>query len=103
QQQSSFVKSPEVGADRRVTFRLRAPAAKEVVVAIGSTRLPMTKDENGLWTVTSDAMAPDIYTYSLLVDGASMNDPANRQVQTSFIGFQSMLVVPGPAASLPAL
>ena len=96
------VKSPEVGADQRVTFRLRAPNAKEVAVSIGGKRLPMQKDEQGLWSVTSDPMPPEIYTYSLLVDGASLNDPANRQVQTSFAGFQSMFMVPGPAAWLPA-
>jgi enterochelin esterase family protein len=47
-------------------------------------------------------MTPDIYTYSLVVDGASINDPANRQVQTSFGSFQSLFVVPGPALWLPA-
>ncbi len=101
-QQSAFVKSPEIGADGRVTFRLRAPAAKEVVVAIGSTRLMMTKDADGVWTATSAAMTPDIYTYSFNVDGAQMNDPANRQVQTSFTGFQSMFMIPGAPPWLPA-
>ncbi len=96
------VKSPEVGADQRVTFRLRAPNGKEVAVSIGGKRLPMQKDEQGLWSVTSDPMPPEIYTYSLVVDGASMNDPSNRQVQTSFVGFQSLFMVPGPAAWLPA-
>ena len=96
------VKSPEIGADERVTFRLRAPNAKEVAVSVGGKRLPMQKDEQGLWSVTSDPMPPDIYTYSLVVDGASINDPSNRQVQTSFGGFQSMFTVPGPAAWLPA-
>ena len=99
---SAPVKSPEVGADQRVTFRLRAPNAKDVAVSVGGKQLPMQKDEQGLWSVTSDPMAPDIYTYSLIVDGATMNDPSNRQVQTSFGSFQSMVVVPGPAAWLPA-
>lgn len=99
---SAPVKSPEVGADQRVTFRLRAPNAKEVMVSLGGKRLPMQKDEQGLWSVTSDPMAPDIYTYSLVVDGASISDPANRQRQTSFGSFQSMFAVPGPAAWLPA-
>ena len=99
---SAPVKSPEVGADQRVTFRLRAPNAKEVMVSLGGKRLPMQKDEQGLWSVTSDPMAPDIYTYSLIVDGASVSDPANRQMQTSFGSFQSMFMVPGPAAWLPA-
>ena len=96
------VKSPEVGADSRVTFRLRAPNAREVAVAIGGKRLPMQKDEQGLWSLTTDPMAPDIYTYSFAVDGATMNDPSNRQAQTSFNGFQTMFMVPGSSAWLPA-
>ena len=90
------VKSPEIAADERVTFRLRAPNAKEVAVSIGGKRLPMQKDEQGVWSVTSDPMAPDFYTYSLVIDGATINDPSNRQVQTSFGSFQSMFIVPGP-------
>ena len=96
------VKSPEVGADQRVTFRLRAPNTKEVLVSVGGKRLPMQKDDQGIWSVTSDPMTPDIYSYSLIVDGASISDPANRQMQTSFGSFQSMFMVPGPAAWLPA-
>jgi enterochelin esterase family protein len=96
------VKSPEVAPDQRVTFRLRAPNAKEAGVSVGGKQLPMQKDDQGLWSVTSDPMAPDIYTYSLIVDGTSINDPSNRQVQTSFGSFQSMFIVPGPAAWLPA-
>jgi enterochelin esterase-like enzyme len=96
------VKSPEVAADGRVTFRLRAPNAKEVAVSIGGKRIPMQKDEQGVWSLTTDPMTPDIYTYSLAVDDAIMNDPANRQVQTSFGSFRSMLVVPGPQPWLPS-
>jgi len=96
------VKSPEVGADGRVTFRVRAPNAREVAAAIAGNRLAMQKDDQGVWSVTSDVLAPDYYTYSLVVDGTSINDPANRQVQTSYAGFQSMFVVPGPHPWLPA-
>jgi enterochelin esterase-like enzyme len=96
------VKSPELNADGRVTFRLRAPNAKEVAVALGGNRLVMQKDDQGVWSVTTEVLAPDYYTYSLVIDGTSMNDPANRQMQTSFAGFQSMFVVPGPHPWLPA-
>ena len=99
---SGPVISPQVGADRRVTFRFRAPAASEVAVALGGRRLPMQKDERGLWSLTTGALTPDIYTYAFVVDGATMNDPANRQVQTSFGSFQSMFMVPGPRPWLPA-
>lgn len=96
------VKSPEVSADGRVTFRLRAPNATQAAVSLGGRQLPMEKNDQGIWTATSDALAPDFYTYSLVVDGASMNDPSNRQVQTSFGSFQSMVVVPGPKPWLPS-
>lgn len=96
------VKSPEVGADGRVTFRLRAPNAREVAASIAGNSLPMQKDEQGIWSVTSGVLTPGIYTYSLIVDGTSLNDPNNRQVQTSFTGFQSMFVVSGPDPWLPA-
>jgi enterochelin esterase family protein len=99
---AAAVKSPEVGADLRVTFRLRAPNAKEVAASLAGNSLPMQKDDQGVWSVTSSALSPGMYTYSLVVDGTSINDPNNRLVQTSFNGFQSMLVVPGPDPWLPA-
>ena len=43
------VKSPEVNADGRVTFRLRAPEAKEVAAVVGGKRLVMQKDDQGVW------------------------------------------------------
>jgi len=97
------VTSPDVAADGRVTFRLRAPNANEVAVSLpGGRRLPMQKDAQGVWTATSDPLEPDIYTYSLSIDGATMNDPSNRERQTSFANFQSMFMVPGPKPWLPA-
>src|SRR6187431_2592006 len=50
------VKSPEVGADRRVTFRLRAPNAKEVAVTGIAGRLQMQKDDQGVWSVTTEPL-----------------------------------------------
>jgi enterochelin esterase family protein len=91
-----------VGADGSVTFRLRAPNAKEVSVSVGGNSLPMQRDEQGVWSVTSAAFSPGLYTYSLVLDGTTLNDPNNRQVQTSFNGFQSMFVVPGAEPWLPA-
>src|SRR5438105_2427255 len=53
--QGSRVVSPEVISDKRVTFRLLAPKAGEVVLN-GSwdngTDIPMTKDAQGIWSVT---------------------------------------------------
>ena len=96
------VKSPEVGSGGRVTFRLRAPNAKEVTVAVAGERLALQRDDQGIWSTTSGPLAADYYAYSFQVDGTSINDPSNRQVQTSFGTFQSMLVIPGPEQWFPA-
>jgi enterochelin esterase family protein len=95
------VRSPEIGPDRRVTFRLRAPNAREVVVAVGQTKLSLQKDEQGVWSGTTEPLAPEIYTYSMIVDGTTIVDPSNRQFQTSFGSHQAMFSVPGSAPWLP--
>jgi len=92
------VKSPEVSADGRVTFRLRAPAAQEVFVTIGG-RTAMTKDDQGVWSATTQQpMEPDYYPYNFIVDGVSISDPSNPLVKSIVTGgFQSFVHVPGPS------
>src|SRR5579863_7223807 len=91
------IRSPEVSPDGKVTFRLRAPDAKEAAVTGIGQRLPMEKDEQGVWTATTGVLKPDIYTYSFSVDGATFPDPSNALLKSSYgsIG-QSMVHVPGP-------
>jgi enterochelin esterase-like enzyme len=95
------VRSPEVHPDRRVTFRLRAPNAKEVSVAReGAPRLSMQKDEDGVWSVTTDPLEPDLYGYSFVIDGVSLFDPANPVIKPNLLFTSSLVHVPGPS-SLP--
>src|SRR5437660_254831 len=67
------IKSPEVHSDGTVTFRLLAPAATRAEVylelASGMSTLAMSKDTKGLWSVTSAALKPDLYSYKVAVDG----------------------------------
>ena len=71
------VKSPEISPDGHITFRLRAPNATEVFVNF-SGRLPMTKDDQGVWSATTaKAFDPDYYGYTFLVDGVTVPDPSN--------------------------
>jgi enterochelin esterase family protein len=92
------VRSPEVSADGKVTFRLRAPNAKEVAVTGIGQRLPMQKDDQGIWSATTDVLQPDLYTYAFSVDGATVNDPANPLSKTSYAtAGQSMVRVSGAA------
>jgi enterochelin esterase family protein len=94
--------SPEVHPDKRVTFRLRAPNAREVIVeSAGGGKLAMRKDDQGVWAVTTDPLEPDIYGYSFSVDGVTHFDPSNPAgTVPNLIYTASSLHVPGPA-SLP--
>jgi enterochelin esterase-like enzyme len=97
------VKSPEVSADGKITFRLRAPNAKEVFVTGIGPRLAMEKNEQGIWTVTTDTLKPDIYTYAFSADGITLNDTANPLFKTSYGSAGSSLVhVPGAVSWEPA-
>jgi enterochelin esterase-like enzyme len=90
--------SPEVHPDNRVVFRLRAPYAKDVVVAIEGVAdpLPMQKDDQGVWSVTSDPLASDFYGYSFRVDGVTNFDPSNHAIKPNFLYRASELHIPGP-------
>src|SRR6185436_9562039 len=89
-------RSPEIGADRRVTFRLRAPNAKEVLVAReGAARLAMQRDADGVWTVTTDPLEPDYYGYSFIVDGARVLDSVNGSIKSNLQNPGSLLHIPG--------
>lgn len=95
------VVSPEVHADKSVTFRFRAPNAKEVMLAReGAERVPMQKDGQGVWSVTTPPLEPDFYGYSFVADGVSLIDPSNPLMKPNLLNTQSMVHVPGPS-SLP--
>lgn len=97
------VRSPEVAPDGRVTFRFRAPGAKQVVLAReGAAPALMRLDESGgVWSLTTDALAPDFYAYFFVVDGVALADPANPLAKPVAVGgAESLAHVPGPD-SLP--
>jgi enterochelin esterase-like enzyme len=92
--------SPEVLSDHRVTFKFRGPNVKEVTVSIeGAAKpLPMQKDDQGVWSVTTEPLAPDYYGYSFNADGLTMSDPANYAIKPNFLNRASMVHIPGPAS-----
>ncbi|MBZ5727762.1 MAG: esterase [Acidobacteriia bacterium] len=95
------IQSPEVHPDKSVTFRFRAPNAREVVVAReGAPPVPMQKDEHGIWSVTTGPLEPDLYGYSFVADGVALIDPSNALMKPNLLFAQSEVHVPGPA-SLP--
>ena len=69
---------PRILSDNSLSFRLNAPDAKLVQVDICGTKYDMTRNDNGLWSVTIPAQVPGFHYYALVVDGVSVNDPASE-------------------------
>jgi enterochelin esterase family protein len=93
--------SPEVHSDKTVTFRFRAPNAKNVELALeGAEPRAMQKDDQGAWSVTTSPLAPDYYGYSFVADGVRLIDPSNHLLTPNLLATASALHVPGPL-SLP--
>lgn len=96
QQPPARIVSPQIHPDKRVTFRFRAPTAKEVLLSReGSSRVAMQKGDDGVWTLTTDPLAPDMYGYSFIVDGVSNMDPMNFLIKPNLLNPQSMVHVAG--------
>lgn len=93
--QTPPVVSPEIQANGDVAFRLRARQAKEVKVAgqFGADA-PMTKDDQGVWSVTVPAVAPGIYEYRFVVDGLNVIDSQNSAVKPQRWPGSSILHIP---------
>lgn len=88
--------SPEVHADRTVTFRLASPNAKKVTVGIeGNGNLELTKRADGIWEATSGVLKPDIYGYNFTVDGVATFDPVNPEIKVNLLYVSNMVTVPG--------
>jgi len=90
--------SPEVHADRTITFRYNAPSAKEVLLyseAVPKAQ-PLKMDEQGVWSFTTNPVAPDIYVYSYIVDGRRVLDPANPVIKYNLFSTENQIQVPGP-------
>jgi len=101
---SASLNSPDVHDDHTVTFRLKAPEAKEVnligvaiLTALGDARkpVPFAKGEDGIWTLTVGPLEPDMYAYHFNVDGIQMTDPSNTVAAFTAMPPYSELVVHG--------
>nr|WP_321486960.1 alpha/beta hydrolase-fold protein [uncultured Draconibacterium sp.] len=76
---------PKIQTDLSVIFRVKAPDAKKVQIDLGKL-YDMTKDDQGVWSVTTDPQVPGFHYYSLVIDGVKVADPASE----SFYGMGRM-------------
>jgi enterochelin esterase-like enzyme len=119
-QAATTLNAPVVNSDRTVTFSLNAPQANEVVLYFQNQTgpspradpYPMTKDADGVWSVTIGPLVPDMYGYDFILDGVNILDPTNtytgpgtvRAVWAgnpgtwSTVNAWSYVTVPGPEA-----
>ncbi len=96
--QGPRVVSPEVLSDKKVTFRLPAPKAGEVVLN-GSwdngTNIPMIKDDQGIWSVTVGPLSEQLWWYSFNVDGVKVLDPGNGEYSRDGNKYDNWLMISG--------
>lgn len=69
---------PQITADHRGIFQLRAPEAQMVEVDINGKKYPMQRDDKGVWSATTDCLPSGINYYFMYVDGVQISDPASE-------------------------
>lgn len=111
----SQIKSPEINPDNSVTFRLVAPSAAKVQVT--GDFLPTQKIEtpfgtfdgpgfaelklkDGVWEYTCAPLAPELYSYSFVVDGLMIRDPSNVYMIRDVASVTNVFIIGGDRAEL---
>jgi len=90
--------SPVVNADKSITFRLKAPKAKKVLLLFDEWEVvprPMKKDKAGIWSITIASIEPRLYQYTFLVDGLKVIDLVNPVVKAGTEVYGSVVEVDG--------
>ena len=111
------VVSPEIHDNNTVTFRLKAPKAVRVQVTgdflptqkmktpYGEFDAPgigeLVEGKDGVWEFTTpEPLAPELYSYSFIVDGLRMMDPANVYMIRDVATVTNVFIIGGGRADL---
>jgi enterochelin esterase family protein len=95
--------SPEILPDNKVTFRLMAPNATEVLLNgdwPGGMKQAMTKDDQGVWSTTVGPLKPELWGYTFSVNGVRMLDPRNGNTKRDGVRIDNILLISGPESDL---
>lgn len=94
--------SPVVRDDGSITFRLRAPQAREAILLFDEWEVletPMQRDTTGVWSVTIGPVEPRVYQYRFRIDGFETIDPVNPVIKAGTTVYGSVVEVPGTRKS----
>ena len=99
------VVSPEIHADNSVTFRVLAPDATKVTLsgnwmAGWGTQVELAKGDSGIWSVKTEVLAPEFYTYTFNVNGVKTLDNLNPLVVRDGTRYENAIIVPGAASDV---
>lgn len=89
--------SPEVRPDHTVVFRVQVAQAKSVKVSLtlNAGTHEMKRGDDGIWSATVGPLAPELYHYTLEIDGVRLAEPALAFYQPSGAPGRSLLEIPG--------
>lgn len=113
---SAPVNSPEIRPDNTVTLRLKAPRTSQVLVTgdflpkqsittdRGKFDIPGTAEmklnSDSIWEYTTPApLAPELYSYSMIVDGMQITDPSNVYQLRDIASVTNVFLIDGPESS----
>jgi len=104
-QRGPQITSPEINPDNSVTFRMIASDAAKVTLTGNwmtgwGTQVALVKGDSGIWSLTTDILAAEFYTYTFNVNGVKLLDPSNAQVVRDGTRFENVLIVPGEASDV---
>jgi enterochelin esterase-like enzyme len=68
---------PQILADNRVIFQIKAPDAQKVQIDLGK-KYDLVKNSQGVWETTTDSISEGFHYYSLLIDGVAVADPSSE-------------------------
>lgn len=113
--QGVTTRQPTLGANGSVTFRLYRPQAKEVYITgtflpkkyniktvagtFGKDGKAEMKNENGVWTYTSEPLASEMYTYNFVDGDSLLLDPKNKNVVRDVSTFSNFFILTGTPGS----
>lgn len=90
---------PEVNPDGSITFRYANKGAKSVKLVSSMLEEKRLTLQDSIWTLRTDSLPSEMYTYRFEVDGKLVNDPANPCLARDIDDTLNYVILPGRPGS----